>query len=278
MASDSELTISIVSYNTKEFLRECLNSIEAASIKSSYEVWVVDNASSDGSGEMVCTSFPWVRLVRNSENKGFGGAHNQVLRESESPYILVLNPDIVVSAGSVDAMIGLMANNSEVGALGCKLLNEDGSLQASCRRFPTALTILLRALGGEVLFPQAEIFRRYFMSDWDHDSVAEVDWVTGACLLLRKAALKDAGCFDEGFFMYHEDIDLCRRLWEKWKVCYYPEVCMTHYHRQRSHGLLAFRQRWIHTMSVLRFFGKHGISPRRPAKYRMADTVPNSRI
>lgn len=258
-----DLVISIVNYNTKKLLHQCLQSIFSSSTGLKYQVYVVDNHSLDGSSKMVESLFPKVFLVQNDQNKGFARSNNQVVRMTHSKHILILNPDIIVIPGSIDPMVDFMDRYPEIGTLGCKLLYPDHSIQFSCRRYPNASMILLRGLHGDSLFPHANIFRRYLMADWDHSSIAEVDWVMGSCMMLRRKALEETGLFDEGFFMYYEDVDLCLRMWKDWKVCYYPHSYMIHHHLQESHKLRAFRQRWIHMASAYRFFRKHGPFPRR---------------
>lgn len=266
--SSLDLIISIVNYNTKDFLYQCLSSIYSASIPLDYQVYVVDNNSLDGSQEMVETCFPSVSLIRNKQNIGFGRSNNLVMKNTNSKYILTLNPDVTVMPKSIENIINFMDMQYDVGALGCKLLNPDRSLQFSCRRFPNALTIFLRGLYTDLFFPNAHIFKHYMMADWNHSTVAEVDWVMGSCLMLRRDALKEVGLFDESFFMYCEDVDLCLRMWKSWKVCYFPHSYMIHQHLQESQRLSAIRQRLIHTMSLYRFFRKHGLFPQRKVRYR----------
>lgn len=274
MGSSLDLIVSIVNYNTKDFLYQCLHSIYSASIPLDYQIYVVDNNSLDGSQEMVETCFPLVSLIRNKQNIGFARSNNRIIKNTNSKYVLILNPDIIVMSKSIENIINFMDMQYDVGALGCKLLNPDKSVQFSCRRFPNALTIFLRGLYTNLWFPNAHIFRHYMMADWHHSTVAEVDWVMGSCLLLRRDAINEVGLFDENFFMYYEDVDLCLRMWEKWKVCYFPHSYMLHHHLQESHRLSAARQRLIHMISAYRFFRKHGLFPQRKDRFR--NNVNNS--
>jgi len=263
-----DLTISIVNYNTRELLRQCLSSIYSASAPIKYRVCVVDNSSPDDSGKMVMEHFPSVHLIANGSNVGFGKAHNQVIRATDSEFILLLNPDVIVEPGSIEAMVEFMQSHGDVGILGCKLFNSDMSLQFSCRRYPSAPTIFLRGLYADVIFPGVRAFSHYTMADWDHASLAEVDWLIGSCMLIRRLALEDAGLFDENFFMYYEDVDLCIRMWRRWRVCYFPYVYMVHYHLKQSHKLMNVRQRFIHMRSACHFFRKHGLFPSRQARFQ----------
>ena len=258
-----DLVISIVNYNTKNLLQQCLQSIFSSPARLKYQVYVVDNHSLDESSKMVESLFSNVFLIRNDQNKGFARSNNQVVRMTNSKYVLILNPDVIVIPGSIDPLVDFMDRYPEIGTLGCKLLYPNHSIQFSCRRYPNASMILLRGLYGDSLFPHANIFRRYLMADWDHSSIAEVDWVMGSCMMLRRKALEETGLFDEGFFMYYEDVDLCLRMWKDWKVCYYPHSYMIHHHLHESHKLRAVRQRWTHMASAYRFFRKHGPFPRR---------------
>lgn len=261
-----DLLISIVTYNTKDLLRNCLQSILDSRNTLDYQVCVVDNTSSDGTPAMVRKEFPQVRLIVNEENKGFGKGNNQVMKDSGARYILILNPDIVVSAEALEKMVKYMDENQEVEILGCKLLNPDRSVQTSCRRYPNIMVLLFRVLGLSRIFPDANILRRFMMLDWDHSKNIDVDWVIGSGMMIRNEALRQSGLFDEGYFMYYEDVDLCLRIWHAGKVRYFAEAEMVHHHRQQSHGFWHFRLRWIHLRSACRFFRKHGLFPKRPSR------------
>jgi GT2 family glycosyltransferase len=269
-----DVIVSIVNYNTKDFLYQCLSSIHSASISLGHQIYVVDNDSRDGSREMVASCYPGISLIANGRNVGFARAHNQIIRGTDSRYVLLLNPDVIVTPGCVDELARFMDDHPAVGVLGCRLLNPDGSIQLSCREYPTAIVIVLRGLYADLVFPKAPLFRRYTMADWDHSTTAEVDWIMGSSLMLRRDALASVGLFDETFFMYYEDVDLCYRMRENWVVCYFPHVSMFHYHRQDSRRLRAVRQRLIHMMSAYRFFRKHGPFPRRRGRARIPLAYP----
>lgn len=219
---------------------------------------------------MVESCFRDVHLTTNCRNEGFGVAHNQIIKNTSTKYILVLNPDITILPKSINKMINFLETNSNVGVLGCKLLNIDGSLQYSCRKYPHPLTILLRGLDIGLWFSDTEMFSNYKMADWDHSSIAEVDWITGSCMLLRRDALNDIGLFDEKFFMYFEDVDLCLRMLKNWKVCYFPISQMIHHHLQQSQKLTSIRQKLIHFKSAYLFFKKHGLYFQGPVIHRCA--------
>ena len=222
------LSISIVNWNTKDILRNCLKSIYESTHKISYEVFVIDNSSSDGSPEMVENEFPRVRLIENKENLGFAKANNQVIRLSNGRYILLLNSDTIVLDGALDKMVEFMNGHPDAGAAGCKLLDSDGSLQKSINKFPS----LFHQCWGKSLLPT--IFPKIKVSyviDEPHfySRIQEVDWVTGAFLILSRHAVNQIGFLDERFFMYGEDTDLCWRIKKGgWKVYFYPETKVVH--------------------------------------------------
>jgi len=255
----TDLTIIIVNYNSGNLLRECLQSIFNSRTRCSCRIHVVDNCSSDGSPEMLKKHFPQVILTRNARNVGFGRAHNQVLgsvRDTRS--FLALNPDIVATPGSLEFLYTYMEAHPRVGICGCKLLNPDMSLQYSCRTWPDPVTILLRGLKVESLFPNGRRFLDYYMRDWDHETITEVDWVLGSCMMIRREVFSRVEPFDESFFMYYEDVDLAMRTWQAgWKVVYIPDVYMIHHHKQESHSWKSPRVRFQHIRSAIHFFHKH---------------------
>lgn len=251
-----DLSVIIVSYNMASFLGRCLASIYRAAPRINFEVLVVDNASTDGSTQMVRTGFPQVTLLANEMNYGFARANNQALQMSKGRYCLLLNPDTLVNPRSLDEMVEFMDHHPDAGASGCQLISPDGAIQLSCRSFPSLLAVLLRGTRLHKVYNKP--VARYLMAEWDHSSVREVDWVLGACLLLRRAALEDVGLLDEGFFLYYEDIDLCYRLKQRgWKVYYNPQVQVVHYYQRASARGIPNRLTLEHIRSVFRLFKKY---------------------
>lgn len=251
------LSISIVNWNTREDLRKSLQSLPAGAHNTPLEVFVVDNASTDGSAEMVEAEFPHVRVLRNSENRGFAHANNLALREATGDYLLLLNPDTIVHDGALDALVAGMEAHPEAGIGGAKLLNPDGSLQYSCRRFPTFATGVFRNSTLGRLFPGNAQVRDYLMTDFDHASIAEVDWVSGAALCIRRATLEEIGLLDEIFFMYCEDVDWCYRAGQAgWKVLYFPDAVITHVIGRSSDQAVEKMVR-AHHHSMGLYFDKH---------------------
>lgn len=254
-----DVTVSIVNWNTVDELRECLNSVLAQSGSISVEVIVVDNASSDGSPDMLKTEFAdRVTLIANSENRGFGAAHNQAIERSSGRYVFVLNPDSrVLRADVLGRMVDYMDANPSIGMLGPRIVNPDGTLQFSARRFPPMFAGMFRHTILGKLFPKNRFVREYLMSDNAHDQTMDVDWLSGSALMARRETFEQIGLFDERFFMYCEDVDWCKRVHDGgWRVVYYPEVEVSHRIGAASdkNPIAMIKQ---HHRSYLRYFLKH---------------------
>jgi GT2 family glycosyltransferase len=259
-----------VNFNARQFLESCVRTLveelsNAGLDPVGHEIVVVDNASVDGSADAVRARPPRVSLVANRTNLGFGRAANQGFGKTSGDYVLVLNPDVTVAAGSLQKMVQFMDKDRDVGLLLPKLLNADGSVQYSCRTFYTLPVLLLRRTPLGAIFRDARSVRLHLMADWDHAEVREVDWGLGAAMLLRRSALGQGAPFDERFFIYFEDVDLCVRLKESgWKVVYFPEASMIHHHLRHSAAGWWNRARSEHLKSLLKFIYKHrGLGPRK---------------
>jgi len=226
-----DLSIIIVNYNVKEFLLNLLDSIRKASKEISTEVIVVDNASDDGSSEILNEKYPDINLIVNNENVGFGKANNQALEIAKGKYILLLNPDTIVREDTFIKMIEFFQSHPEVGIAGCKVLNPDGTLQLACRRgFPGPWTSFTKVMGLSTLFPKSRLFARYNLTYLDENQTYEVDAVSGAFLMMTKDVYQKIGGFDKQFFMYGEDLDLCYRAQKSgFKVYYVHSTEIIHY-------------------------------------------------
>ena len=225
-----DLSISVISWNTRDLLRDCLKSIYSRAPKASFEILVVDNESSDGSQEMIREKFPQIRLIENKNNLGFARANNQAIKRSSGKYELLLNPDTLVLENALEIMMDFMEKNPRVGMCGCRLLSEDGSVQPSCGRFPGLFTVFLHMTKLNYFYPGNRFSRRFMGAGLEEGEAREVDWVTGACLLVRRQAVEEIGLLDERFFMYCEDLDWCRRMKNAgWKICYLPRAKVIHY-------------------------------------------------
>lgn len=235
-----DLSVIIVNYNVRDFLEQALRSVERASRRLSVEVFVVDNDSADGSVAMVRERFTSVVCIANETNEGFGAANNRALKRARGRYVLILNPDTIVQEDTLDTLVRFMDQRPDAGAVGCQILNPDGSFAPESRRsFPTPDVAFFRMTGLSRLFPGSRTFGRYNMTFLPRDQVAEIDALSGSCMFVRRAALLDtrepaayapAGLFDEAFFMYGEDLDLCFRIQHAgWKIWYTPETRIIHY-------------------------------------------------
>lgn len=263
-----DLSIIIINWNTRDLLVRCLHAIEQTAGELDLEIIVVDNASSDDSVPVLRRQFPSVHLVANSSNVGFARANNQALRMARGRYYLLLNSDAFVHAGAVRTMLEYMEQHPKVGGVGCQLVYEDGTLQRSCSSFPTLATELWQALWLDRLFPKSPVFGRYLMSYWDMNDMREVDCVLGACLMLRREAIAQVGLFDERFFMYSEEVDLCYRLKRAgWAIYFVPSASATHIWGGSANKVPAQTFLRLYN-SRLYFFRKH-YGPMTAALYRL---------
>jgi len=256
---DYDVSVIIVNWNTKDLLSQCIESIKTHTKKISFEIIVVDNFSSDGSPEMVERNFPEVILFKNKKNKGFGQANNQGLARARGKYVLFLNSDVVINENCLDDMFDFMEKNPEVGASSCKLTFPDGSLQHSCRKFPSFKVFFLMLLGLRAFFPNMKVFREYLMLDWDHSDEREVDQIMGSFMFIRKDVLNKIGSFDERYWMYFEEVDLCLRMKKAgWRVVHYPFASAIHFLSKSSEQWGEIRRINEFQSSLLKYFKKNG--------------------
>lgn len=234
-----DLAIVIVNWNTARLLERCLASLSSATEGLSVRTVVIDNASADGSADLVENEFPRVDLIRNAENVGYARANNQALRRcvSYAKYSLLLNPDTEVPPGTLQAMVDFMDNHPEAGIAGCKVVKPDGTLDWACRRGRlTPAMLFYRALRLDQLFPNSRRFGRHNLTYLDENETHEVGAVVGAFMMIRRECLNDIGLLDESYFMYGEDVDLCYRAAEHgWKIFYAPVGTILH-HKGKSSG------------------------------------------
>lgn len=225
------LSIIIVSYNTRELLKNCIESIYMTYLKNNLEILVVDNGSSDGSPAMVREEFGNVILIESKENLGFAKANNIAVKRSKGDYILLLNPDTIVTEACLDKCVSYMDKHKNIGVLGCKVILPDGRLDLACRRsFPTPEVSFYRMTGLSKLFPKNKRIGQYNLTYLDENETYEVDSVVGAFMMVRREVVEQVGMLDEDYFMYGEDIDWCYRIKQAgWKVVYYHEAEIVHY-------------------------------------------------
>lgn len=258
-----DISIVIVNWNVRELLRKALQSIKDNPPKKySYEVIVTDNASHDHSVEMVRQDFPWVKLVPSAKNLGFAAGNNAGFKLATGRIILCLNPDTEMHPGTLDFMVEKFDLEPQLGALGVKLLNTDGSLQASCKSFPGFDTVLWNALSLDALFPKSKIFGKYNMTWFDHAEERAVDQPMGAALAFRRTVLEQVGEYDERYFMYFDEVDLCYRVKRAgWQIKYYPQVCVTHHWaKSTSQALFSMNKQWY--ISFAKYLEKNYHYPR----------------
>lgn len=253
-----DLSLVIVSWNVRDLLRRCLCSI-LADLTCKLEAIVVDNASTDGSAAMVRDEFPSVRLIAGDTNLGYPGGNNVGLRMAQGRYLMILNPDTEVCPGALAAMVAYADAHPDVGVVGPQLLNPDGSVQSSRRRFPTFATALFESTWLQPLAPRS-MLERYYVLDRPDDMTLDVDWVDGAALMARRAAVEQVGLLDEGFFMYSEELDWCRRFRQAgWRVVYLPEAKIVHHRGKSSDQVVAARHIYFNTSKVRYFRKYHGV-------------------
>lgn len=225
-----ELAVLIVSYQSARDLSRCLTSLPKYLASISHEICVIDNGSTDGSAALAANNFPSVKLIRNPDNVGFAAAINQGIRNTRAPYLFWMNPDSELTAGNVTEIIRYFKENPKAGIAGIKIQNPDGSLQLSARAFPSYSTALFNRYSLlSRLFPNNRFTQNYLGSDWDHNQIREVGWVSGAGLFHRRELAEKLGLLDEHFFMYCEDVDFSlRAAREGWKTVYHPGLTLSH--------------------------------------------------
>lgn len=252
-----DLTISIVNWNTRDDLCGALQAIVGSGMKVTYEIIVVDNASTDGSTAMLRDRFPNVKLIEIERNVGFGAGHNRAFAAGLGKYRLVMNPDSRPLSGAFDELLRFAEAHVDAAIVAPKLLNPDGSLQYSCRRFPSVAAAIFRNALFDRLFPNNRAATDYLMRDWDHAVPREVDWVSGAAMLIRADALEKLHGFDESYFMYCEDTDICRRARDAgFTVWYDPNAVFTHT-IGRSTDAEPNRMAREHHRSMYRYYKKY---------------------
>ena len=247
------LSIIIVSWNVRDLLRQCLHSIDAPTA----EIFVVDNASSDGTVEMLRAEFPSVRVMANATNVGFTRANNQALAIAQGRYLFLLNPDTQLHPDAMQTLSDFMDAHPHVGIVGPQLFYGDGLPQSSRRRFPTIATAFLESTILQRWFPRSRVLTRYYMRDTRDDETQAVDWINGSAMFVRRATYEQIGGFDEGFFMYSEELDWCYRAKKAgWQIVYLPTAQVTHYEGKSSEQVSARRDIFFNT-SKIRFFHKY---------------------
>jgi len=258
MSGRPEVSVAIVTYNARRVLGDCLDSLPAALSRHSYEVIVADNGSVDGTTGAVRAAAPAVRLIELGANRGFSYANNKAIHAARGRYVLLLNPDTVAGPGSIDDLVAFADADPAIGVVAPRLLNADATDQGTARAFPTPAAALFgRHSLLTRLFPNNRWSRRYLVGrQHTGDAPFEIDWVSGACMLVSRRAIDAAGSLDEGFFMYWEDADWCRRIKRSgYRVFCVPSARVVHLDGSRGH--LPAYQVWAFHSSAYRYYSKH---------------------
>lgn len=260
-----DLSIVIVNYRTYDLTKQTIESVIRKDHPFSYQIYLVDNASQDGSLEKLKEDFKeesengLIKFMANTRNSGFAHANNLALQESNSRYVLLLNSDTVILNNCLSKCIAYLEKDENIGALGCKVLLPDGSLDKACRRsFPTFSVSFYRMTGLSSLFPKSKHFGKYNLTFLDENQTYEVDCLMGACMMVRSETVQEVGLLDEEFFMYGEDIDWCYRIKSGgWKVVYYSDAEIIHYKGGSNNNQM--KSKLIHEFyrAMHLFYNKH---------------------
>jgi len=255
--STIDISVVIVGWNAKHYLDLCLGSLEKAPPKRGMEVFVVDNASSDDSVEMIEAKYPWVKLIKSKENLGFSKGNNVAIRQCQGRYVALVNPDVIVFPGCLDALADFLDENPRVGNVGPRVFNPDMSMQSTCRRFPNLWNNFCSASRLETIFKGSRLFAGEHMFYFPHDRTLAVDVIVGCFSFIRREALDQVGLLDEELFMYGDDVDWCRRARNAgWEVVFYPGAKAIH---DRGKTTVAYPVRFAiaQQRSVLHYWKKH---------------------
>lgn len=248
-----DLSIIIVSWNVASYLENCLESIFQNAPKCSFEIWVVDNASSDLTVQRIKTRFPQVHLIENSQNVGFAEANNQAIRQSSGRYVLLLNPDTLVHPNALQILVDFMDAHPEAGAAGSLYLSPNQTIQYSCMPFPTVSKEFWRLFHLDNLWH----YGTYDMNRWNRMKEREVESLQGACLILRRSVLDEIGLLDPDYFMYTEEVDLCYRIYKRgWKLFWVPQSIITHFGGQSTRQTATQMFLWLYRSKIM-FVRKH---------------------
>ena len=256
MSLPPRLSVIIVSWNVRDLLRDCLRSLRPGRDSTNLEIILVDSGSADGSAAMVSAEFPWVHLVARPDNVGFPKGNNIGLALAGGQYLLLLNPDTVVLGDALPTLVNYLAQHPDVGCVGPQLRNPDGTIQSSRRRFPTLATAFFESTWLQPVAP-GRLLAHYYMQDQPDDATSEVDWLTGACLLVRREVLEQVGGLDEDYFMYSEELDWCRRIKTAgWRIVYLPAAQIMHHVGKSSEQAVTARHINFQR-AKLRYFRKY---------------------
>lgn len=255
----SELAVITINHNHEESIKKMIDSLFASTKEVTIKVFLINNVPDLKTKNWLAKEFPDIKVVENLKPKGFAENINQVIRQYPTyDYYLLLNPDVICLPGMIEKLIAVMENDKRIGAAGPKLLNFDGSVQPSRRRFASFRVLIYRALHLDELLKNLPAVNHYLMINDEFNAISEVNWITGAIMLLRKKALDDVGLMDERFFLYFEDEDLCCRMWQQgWKVCYIPTAEAFHAHMAEGRKKIFSSANFHHIYSAIKMFIKY---------------------
>ena len=262
-----DLSIIIVNYHHSHMLDNCLESVYRTIEKIQFEVILVDNSSKDDGLEPILKRYTKIQFINNSKNVGFARANNQGAKIASGDFLLFINPDTVMIEDAIESMLDYIRSDSSIGILGPKVLNSDQTVQYSCRKFPTIWSGLFNRYSLMTrLFPNNRYSRDYLMLDYDHNSIRSVDWVSGCCMMLSELTLKKANGFDENYFLFIEDVDLCQVIKKKGlRVVYFPNAKIFHKisssnaHStsrviiKRHQGMIYYNQKYSETNLIIQY-------------------------
>jgi GT2 family glycosyltransferase len=254
-----DLSIIIVNWKVKDLLEKCLQSVFEQTKNISFEVFVVDNNSGDGSVEMVRQKFPQVDLTASGENLGFAKGNNLAIKKSRGRYVLLLNPDTEILENALEKMVHFMDAHEDCGVAGCNLLNSDSSLQFSVRAFPDLASQVFILLKIHHLFPHSKAMYKYLVQNFDYGKTQEVDQVMGAFMIIRREVLDKIGLLDENFWIWFEEVDFCKRAKSAgWKIFYTPEAKIIHHYGQSFKQTMGLKKQKNFNRSLSYYFRKNG--------------------
>jgi len=258
-----KLSITIVNYNQKYFPRLCVEALKKAKTDFDFEIIVCDNKSSDDSLDYLKSSEKkgHIKLIEPGKNLGYGSGHNLAAKEAKGKYLLILNTDITVEVDTLQKMVDFLERHKNVALLGPKLMYHNGEIQKSCRRNFKFIDLFIKRTFLKKIWPFKKRYENYIMADFDHNNVQEVDLITGAFMMMPKNIFDELNGFDERYFLFMEDFDLCRKVSKAgYKVMYYPEAKAIHYHKRLSGGslfrLIFNRISWYHLSSAIKYHWK----------------------
>lgn len=252
-----DVSIVLITWKMRDLLDKLLQSMHKYSADFTFELIIIDNNSQDGTIELIKEKYESAILIKNEKNKGVGPARNQGIRIAKGKYIMILDADMEFSDNSILHLFNFMEKNPQAGLIGCKLVDSNGQLQYSCKRFPKFSSMVYRRI--EFNFAKnSKSLNNHLMKDWDHNEIAEVDYVIGACQFIRKSVMDKVGLYDDAIFYGPEDMDMCIRIWRNGsKVFYYPFTCIYHHEQRITKKKLFSMITFKHMLGILYLFKKY---------------------